>query len=210
MEYVVMGNYDILFTESVTEQGHPNIDILCADPHRIAGYLGATPRMGNPAHYSIFIDNRRVGLTLRTPTDGFFCEAWARDMLTRRRMLKNIFVLNRIDQFYSHLYSALLQCPDFEQQRASIADGIRLRGYDAENVSINVLILELEAFMRCNGYRFCFPTDSSVPFLWKRLSDRSLLDLDGQPHFVHLFASIDKIRNYSLWFIRHTLHLHRH
>lgn len=203
-EYVVMRNYDILFTASITEQDRPNIDILCADPCRIAELLGATPKMGDSVRYYIIINDRRVELTLRTPKDGYFCEQWAVDMLRRRRMLRNIFVLNRIDQFYSHLYHALVQCCDFEPLRPSIADGIKLRGYRAD-VSTETLMLELEAFMRCNGYRFGFLEDASVPLLWKRISDRSLLDFDRRRHLEHLFAPLDKIRTCSLWLIRHAL-----
>ena len=185
VRYLVLRNYENLLEPEMYLDGHGDLDLLCEDSDQLARVICAIPfppkssaRENDNVHYKIYVDAQPVSLDLRQVGDGYYCEAWERDLLDRRVMNDCFYVMNDEDYFYTLTYHAILQKRTFSEEyrlrliQMSDKLGLNVVGHN-ELDFINLL----ECHMREKGYRFCFSSDSMVPNRF-HLVDKDLVNND--------------------------------
>ena len=194
IKYIVLRNYEELENENLFIQGHPDIDMLCADSMAVVRLIGAfscrkvTPeKFGDGTHYYIFVKGKYVSLDLRHLGDDYYCRKWEKALLETRIPHGNFYVPNPENQFYSLIYHAVFQKKTFSDEYKyrlnQMKENMKLpKGYFEMSDFVKVL----EQYMTAHAYTFVYPQDSCVP-LMKRWHTWSLLDFSLQafvPHFL--------------------------
>ena len=160
--YVVLRGYDHLPDDYVRERD-TDIDLLVADCRNAAWVLHArkvyTQWSWRP-HYEIRVKGEPVRLDLRSVGDGYYCEAWERDLLARRvGSGRGFFVPSAEDAFPSLAYHAILQKKIATPNLEKVFSLARSQGGAPDVASV---LAALDTFMSVRGYRFTRPTDRTV------------------------------------------------
>ena len=165
VRFVVLRNSEML-PDAFDPSLHGDIDFLVEDEAAAARALGARKviRKAGRVHYEAVVAGRPVRLDLRHVGDGYYCEAWERDILrNRRRSPGGVWIPSAPDGFHSLAYHALFQkraiAADYPAKVASLAAeaGVAGRSFDDWE-------RELVAFMRAHGYSATQPRDPSVKY----------------------------------------------
>lgn len=160
--YVVLRGYDHLPDDYARERD-ADIDLLVADCRNAAWVLHARkvyPQWSWRPHYEIRVKGEPVRLDLRSIGDGYYCEAWERDLLARRVWSgRGFFVPSAEDAFPSLAYHAVLQKKIATPNLEKVFALARRQGVVPDVASV---LAALDAFMSARGYRFTRPTDRTV------------------------------------------------
>lgn len=180
--YLIIRNYENMLSSEIFTAGHEDIDLLTTDSRLLASAVGAkayTDKVkavcNDGVHYYIIIGEKEVSLDIRSVGDGYYCTEWQRDMLERRIMMSNFYVMEQYDYFYSLLYHAILQKRSFSRE---YSDKLKVM---SDRLSIKLLddtlcgfVRILEKYMQKNGYTYTYPTDTFVQLNTKYI-DKELL-----------------------------------
>lgn len=180
--YLIIRNYENMLSSEIFTAGHEDIDLLTTDSRQLASAVGAkayTDKVkavcNDGVHYYIIIGEKEVSLDIRSVGDGYYCTEWQRDMLERRIMMSNFYVMEQYDYFYSLLYHAILQKRSFSRE---YSDKLKVM---SDRLSIKLLddtlcgfVRILEKYMQKNGYTYTYPTDTFVQLNTKYI-DKELL-----------------------------------
>ena len=165
MGYVVLRGYDHLPDDYVRERD-TDIDVLCEDCRNASWLLHARkvyPHLPFRPHYEISVAGNPVRLDLRYIGDGYYCEAWERDILRRRTLDKRGFYVPPAEDALPTLaYHAILQkkvaTANLAKAKAALAD--KAEG----GTDVAGLLDMLSRFMAERGYTMSKPKDSTVYF----------------------------------------------
>lgn len=182
VNYLILRNYDNMLSDDIYMDGHGDVDCLCVDARHMSNILGAKVYTNKPnqvcndgTHFYILIRGKEVSLDLRHVGDGYYCEKWQRDMLSRKVEHDGYYVMEKEDYFYSLIYHAILQKPylslEYRQRLSKMA--IEL-GFEDKLYSEKELICMLELYMQKHGYTYTYPMDIFVPLHTKYISKRLL------------------------------------
>ena len=165
VRFVVLRNSEML-PDAFDPSLHGDIDFLVEDEAAAAHVLMARKaiRGAGRVHYEIVVAGRPVRLDLRHVGDGYYCEAWERDILyNRRRSHGGVWIPSALDGFHSLVYHALFQkraiAADYPAKVAALAAEAGVTGS-----SFGDWERELIAFMRAHGYSATKPQDPSVKY----------------------------------------------
>lgn len=187
ISYVILRNYDNLYTPDLYLTGHGDIDIMCDNPRVLAKVLGATAcskDVKDDTHYAICIYDKPVSLDLRHIGDGYYCAEWEVMMLKNRRLHENgFYILSHKDQFYSLIYHAIFQKREIGRDYLNLLQTyarelmLDLDTCNEENI-IKSLVYHLESYMQENNYYYCYAKDKTVPLIVKNIANIELLRKD--------------------------------
>lgn len=193
VNYAILRNYYNLLEDDIYIGGHGDVDLICEDSAIFAKALNALPQefhvkngKSDGVHYYTYIQNNYVSLDLRHIGDGYYCKKWEKEMLARKVMRNEFYVLNEEDYFYTLIYHAIYQKPflstEYRFRLTEMAVNLNL---DTGTGSSQYFISLLEIYMRNNNYRYQYPKDKYVPFNKKNIQDKSLLDFHFKEYFIN-------------------------
>lgn len=151
--YVVLRNAQDIGADAASGL-HGDIDLLVGNLNEFSAFAGAVKVKSKSWHsaYVVNIANRPVKLDLRVPGDGYYDEAWERDMLERRVLRDGLYVQGDGNDLTSLLYHALVH-------KETVSADYRERFGDIE--ALKGRLLER---MRKDGYAVTRPVDDKVGF----------------------------------------------
>lgn len=162
--YVVLRGYDNLPDNYVRERD-TDIDILVSDYRNAAWILHGRkvyPHLKTRPHYEIIVNGSPVRIDLRSVGDGYYCEAWERNILAKRRLHKNGFYVPNEENFlHSLAYHAVLQKKVRTQNLSKVKELTYASGVPSDIANV---LKSLREFMTANGYSFTKPSDGTVYF----------------------------------------------
>lgn len=169
--YLVLRNYENMFSPEIYIDGHGDIDLLCSDSKHLADGIGAMAYTnkdkrvcGDGVHYYIMIAGKHVSLDLRSVGDGYYCTKWQKEMLERRIMKNGFYVMNEYDYVYSLIYHAILQKRTFSlEYKKRLTEMLYALDIPIGKYSPQQFIVLLECYMQKFGYVYTYPTDIFVP-----------------------------------------------
>lgn len=174
--YVILRNYEMLPREFDPSK-HGDIDILTENPLNAALLLNAQKifREKYRVHYQTMVAGRPVRWDIRFLGDDYYCHAWEKEILDKRRLRKGIYIPDAENAFYSLVYHALFHkskiAEDYYDKTARLLDEAGLTK-DAAAIDVpcpfDAYFSLLQKFMREKNYCFLEPQDKSVycnPFL---------------------------------------------
>jgi hypothetical protein len=193
VNYAVLRNYNNLFEDNIYLEGHGDIDLICDNSSFLAQTIQANPqefhlkkRIPDGTHYYLYIQDNYVSLDLRHVGDGYYCMKWEKDMLSRKVLYQEFYVLNDKDYFFSLIYHAILHKKVFsEDYRNRLTEMAKNMNIDCGSSSSSDFIRLLEKFMIENGYRYQYPKDKFVPFKTKNIQDKRLLNFNLNDYLNH-------------------------
>lgn len=106
--WLIIRNYETII-DNVGFGPNDDIDLLCENQKKLVAILNANKRIGGRCSYEVIVDNQIIPLDIRFVGDKYFDPIWERDMLSRKKFVKNIPVLSDLDYFYSLIYHIKLQ-----------------------------------------------------------------------------------------------------
>lgn len=155
------------------ESSH-SLELLTEYAPEVALILNARKvrRAAGHAGYSFCLAGKKYSCNLRSVGDGYFCAAWAADMLTRRSPAEQgAYVPDAEDDFYSVVYhtlvhlnpssAAFLSSSTGRQKVAQLNLPKAAESYPSETDACYAAMLE---YMRKHGYTFSVPSDDTVPY----------------------------------------------
>ncbi|MBR5673747.1 MAG: hypothetical protein IKW97_05045 [Muribaculaceae bacterium] len=105
VDYLVLRNYEMMLSPELFVGDCADIDLLCEDSQKIVQVLDARSKKnagytpdGDGIHYFLNIGGKDVSLDLRQVGDGYYCEQWERDLLSRKKFTHCFNVMNDVDQ----------------------------------------------------------------------------------------------------------------
>ena len=164
--YLVLRNWDDLFSEDVYEAGHADIDILCVDRASFVELTGARRihKEKNRDNYIVPIDVKEIRFDVRWVGDGYYPASWEQEMLNSRVMNDaGVFIISEKDYFYSLAYHALLQKKELSVEYANKLNTV----YDSFNAEHDILsaddiLQKLSLFLLDNNWAAEIPMDPGV------------------------------------------------
>lgn len=191
-EYLVLRNYDNLLLPEMYQDGHGDIDMLCADSQQVMRIIQAgtdrkdePPFRGDGTHYCIYVRGKYVSLDLRHVGDDYYCEQWEKDLLRRRIRRDCFYVMADEDYFYTLVYHAILQKRTFsEEYRQRLSAMAQRLGIGMKRFEESDFLRVLETYMREKGYVFRYSKDRLVPMRFS-LVDPSMVSVDRKARWAH-------------------------
>lgn len=189
LSYIILRNYDNILEEEMYMNGHGDVDMLVADSKIVKDVLNAQeyPYHGDDGtHYYVEVNGQRVSLDLRHVGDGYYCTKWQNDMLNRKVLNQGFYVMSPEDHFYSLIYHAIIQKPQFSEEYKNrlVKMGSDLGIHLSEDNKTNDFIKLLEQYMIKNGYFYTYPHDIYVPLHTKYIT-RKLIEKDSNLYIRH-------------------------
>ena len=174
LSYVVSRNHEDYTKKNYLQSTkHPDVDFMVTDYNATIAALGALPSGlhatelgGHRVQHNVLIGGKSVHVDVRYVGDHYVDPNWMRDILRNRVARNGIFVMEAEDYFYSLLYHALIQKPQFgsdyklrlmEMTSNSTAKS-RLGGSRRDQCEL------LLGFMNDRGYISSKPDDPTVGF----------------------------------------------
>lgn len=147
--YIVMRNYENLLGDEKFEE-HSDIDFLCDNIELFKDSISGEFTADN-IHGRIVVATNEIPVDIRFVGDSYYDKKWEQDMLDTRRLFKDtIYVMNKINYYYSLLYHEIYHKnefrKDYELKLLTIAKD--------ENIAFNRDELKniLDEYMRERGY----------------------------------------------------------
>ena len=162
LEYVVLRNFEPF--PALPDDAHPDIDLLVSSEKQAAFILNADKKdkAFYRSRYHTLIAGKPVDFDLRVPGDGYYCEAWQRDMLKSRAAVEWGYVPEPESYRYALLYHALIHkrevSPDYRDRLQSLFSR-ELASSDEPEAQLAGI---LARYMRSHNYRFTAPRDYTV------------------------------------------------
>ena len=159
IHYVVLRNYEDFERDDFLMDGHADIDMLCSDRKHLRKILG----VGNGnVHCRIEISNQNVQIDIRETGDGYYCREWEEDMLSKKRMYKDIcYVMDDETYFYSLIYHVLIHkhsiAPEYPERLKNMGSRLGI-----SDTSESKLLGILEGYMSAHDYYYVYPKDTGV------------------------------------------------
>lgn len=164
VDYLVLRNYEMMLSPELYVGDHADIDLLCDDSRKIVQVLGASSTKDDGIHYFLNIRGQNVSFDLRQVGDGYYCEQWERDLLTRKKFTHCFYVMSDEDYFYTLIYHAVLQKRKLsEEYKYRLLEMASRNGVSNEIKDEKGFICLLENYMKKKGYRFVYSHDFMVP-----------------------------------------------
>lgn len=172
--YVILRNYETLTENKLLTIEHPDIDLLCDNPHKLKHCL---KRVINPMvihhknHYWIKIGQQPVEVGIRSVNDRYYDAKWAQNMLDTKQFHPNgFYVMNTVNYFYSLIYHAVYQkssfSDDYLTQLQIMSDELDIKSAAKTKEAYTTLLLQ---FMRENKYFVTCPKDFTIPMQFDRI-----------------------------------------
>ena len=172
VNYAILRNYEGL-PEEIYVNEHNDIDLICESMVETAYILNA-----RSMHKEIFrvqheanVGDRIAYFDLRNIGDNYYYKPLEERILKNREYNeKGFYVLNKEDYFYTLLYHAYVQKPEFKQDYKE-----KLMNMGVEKVTLNTSLEEygeiLQKWLLKNEYVVIEPVDRSVYFNKENLKD---------------------------------------
>ncbi len=164
--YLILRNWDNILDDRVYESDHSDIDILCEDLASFISLTGAKRihQQKNRNNYLVSIGNNYIRFDVRWPGDGYYPEAWEREMLLSRVLNEmGVYVMSDIDYVYSLSYHALLQKEQISTEYYSkIVSSFNRVLNITQPISAEIIEQQLKSFMLENDYKAEIPIDCGV------------------------------------------------
>lgn len=164
--YLVLRNWDDIFSEDVYEAGHADIDILCEDKESFVELTGAKRihKEKNRDNYIVPIDGNEIRFDVRWVGDGYYPASWEHEMLNNRVMNDDgVFIMSERDYFYSLAYHALLQKRELSVEYANkLNAAYKAFNVDHDILSADDILQKLSLFLLDNRWAAEIPTDPGV------------------------------------------------
>lgn len=163
--YAILRNYESL-PDEIYENEHNDIDLICESMEDVAYILNAIPVFNENyrVHYKTNVENKIAYFDLRHIGDDYYYEKMEKDILMRKIFNnKGFFTLNNEDYFYTLLYHALIQKPEFKNDYK-----IKLKNMNIEKINEEETMEKyseiLKKWMLKKEYIVTEPKDQSVAF----------------------------------------------
>lgn len=140
---------------------------MCDDLDGFVKLCDATPIGESRYNYYTWVNDKKLLLDIRTPGDGYYDEQWEREVIEKRTLRDEHYVLDVENYIYCTLYHALLQKSD--EGAFKYKDFIE-NNFDVYDKGVN--INQLAMFMRANNYTYTDPDDRGV---YKNISNINTL-----------------------------------
>ena len=166
--YLVLRNWNELFTGNIYEYSHNDIDILCENRDEFVKITHAIRihQESNRDNYVVSLETFKIRLDIRWVGDGYYPLEWQKNMLKRRVYLNGIYVMSEDDYKYSLLYHAFLQ-------KMSVSEDYKnkIKMLFSEEVIDDVFNVHytrlLKEYLQANNYHFELPLDPGVFVNWR-------------------------------------------
>ena len=163
--YAILRNYESL-PDEIYQNDHNDIDLICESLQDTAYVLNAEPvfKEDYRVHYKTNVEDRIAYFDLRFVGDDYYYLNIEKDILNNRIFNeKGFFTLNKEDYFYTLLYHALIQKPEFKKDYK-----LKLRDMNIETLKEEETIEKysdvLKKWMLKKEYIITEPKDKSVAF----------------------------------------------
>ncbi len=166
-EYVVLRNFDMLPDWQVGSGG--DVDVLCGSLNAfVAASNARVPDRTRPHRCYVNVEGAEIPFDVRYLGDGYIDSVWARDMLGRHDIHRQLVNVPRVDDhFFSLLYHAKLQkrqiSDGYVELLPRLAAQIGLDWFTAGHaVSDEEAAEVLNGYLGASGYRYTIPIDRKV------------------------------------------------
>lgn len=170
--YVVLRNWDNIFTSSVYVEGHEDIDILCDDLRTFIKVTNAQRVHKNKYkdNFIISIGGNDVRFDIRHVGDGYYPESWEEEMLNNRSLnQEGVYIISQEDYVYSLSYHALFQKNKVSSDYLNKLKTAFLSFNQKIITSERELLKELSDYCSNKAYQFEIPTDPGVVINWNNI-----------------------------------------
>jgi hypothetical protein len=173
-EWVILRNWEGL-PESMTLDGHDDVDILVRDHYRTMTLLNAKPffKEAYRVHSVVEIGENVVPFDVRFLGDDYYDEKWEEVFLKFREKEKNFYRLDDENYFWSLLYHAIFHKKKLSNDYRDrlIKMGKEMDGFRKEEVeSFQKGSRTLRKFLKKRGYKTTAPKDKSVTIKKNRVA----------------------------------------
>ena len=170
VNYAILRNYESL-PEEIYVNEHNDIDLICESMEEVAYVLNAKPMHSEPyrVQHEAKVEDKYAYFDLRHIGDDYYDRALEERILKNRVFNeKGFYVLEKQDYFYTLLYHAFVQKPEFKKDYK-----IKLKNMGIEKVNENTTMEEygtiLKKWMLKNEYSAVKPIDKTVFFVKENL-----------------------------------------
>lgn len=161
--YAILRNYESL-PDDIYYNEHNDIDLICESMEETAYILNAIPVFEEEyrVHYKTRANKKTAYFDLRYIGDNYYYEKLEKTILKERVYNeKGFYTLNKENYFYTLLYHALIQKPEFKDDYKE-----RLINMQIENINMDTTLEEyaiiLKKWMIKNEYIIVKPIDETV------------------------------------------------
>jgi hypothetical protein len=164
--YLILRNWNNLFSKGVYEAGHADIDILCESKASFVELTGAKRihKEKNRDNYIVPMDDNGIRFDVRWVGDGYYPTSWEHEMLNNRVLNEDsVYVMSERDHFYSLAYHALLQKKELSDEYANKLN-TTYNLFTSENTILteDEIVQKLLSFMKKNKLKAEIPVDPGV------------------------------------------------
>lgn len=163
IEYLVLRKYEELPIGFI--ENDKDLDVLCFNHDEFVAFSCAKKRSIGISGYKILVDNEWIALDVRFVGDCYFDVCWARDMLVKRTLYKNlVYIMDTENYLFSVLYHTLTQKKYISDYYYKfILEQKKELGYSDSGGKLDYnLINDLKEYMYNNRYEYVKPLDNSV------------------------------------------------
>ena len=155
-EYLVLRNFEEFENKQFVFE-HPDIDLLCKKVGQITARINCKPKgkRDDKLHYVVLIENQLVPVDIRCVGDNYFDKKWQKEVLKRKCLKDNYYIMDNIDYFYTLLYHSCIHKKDFSKDYIARLSSLAKMCDIEFNYENRYEILN--EFLRTNGYRYVYP-----------------------------------------------------
>lgn len=174
LDYCILRN-----TEDVTRDFSPaihgDIDILVRDQKAAIRLMRASKYHKEPyrVYYEVKVADFIIPFDIRYVGDNYYCEKWGNDILDSRVLVVRggikYYMMCPEQQYYTLLYHVYLQKQSVAKDYpGKLAEYAKRAGIEYKNV-VELVLQQLDDYMKTNMYEYEFPYDLEVGINWKNL-----------------------------------------
>lgn len=161
--YLILRNFENLPMES----GAGDVDFLCNDYQRLASSANIYQKKTKPYKGVVRVAGSDISIDIRFVGDGYYPCSWQKDMLSRRRKYKGVYVLPPDDYFFTVLYHCKLHKGDVDEKYrnllVNIAHEMQWDWFSDVDIDDDLQVVNLlKGYLQSNKYYFEIPIDSGV------------------------------------------------
>lgn len=178
--YLILRNFEGIEKKEILLEAHPDIDLLCDDPHKLKKQLRIVRTPGHIRHYDHYyvrIGQQLVEIGVRYVGERYYDTEWQKNMLcTKVFHSGGFYVMNQENYFYSLIYHAFYQkkkvSEDYGKRFIDMAAAL-----GGQITTENELLSELSCYMKEKGYFVTCPKDVTIPMQFKKIPAEMLLGI---------------------------------
>ena len=165
VNYAILRNYEGL-PEEIYVNDHNDIDVICESMIETAYILNARSMHKEPyrVQHEVSVGDKKAFFDLRNVGDNYYCKALEERILKNRVFNeKGFYTLNKEDYFYTLLYHAYIQKPEFKDDYKEKLSQMNVVSVD-KTTSLDEYGKILKNWLKKNDYFVIEPIDRSVYF----------------------------------------------